>query len=221
MKEININKLEVNPEGEIVKKKHTIKHSKDNALERHEQGELIRAIDKLVRKPETRLRYRVLIALCMEAGLRVSESIQARLSWINDTEDGITLNIPIKDRDLRNLKRDWQPKTSAGMREVIFLSPHTGSMVQTFMVSNPKGLGFSRQRANQIIHEVGALIGRPSLHPHALRSTYANNILYKGINTTTLQYYMGWSDIKTAINYIKTSKIAARKDLLDKHNSEV
>lgn len=218
---INMNKLEVNAQGDIVKKKHTIKHSKDNALEKHEQEELIRAVNNLPHKPDTKLRYRVLVALCMEAGLRVSEAIQTRLSWMNDTNEGITLNVPVKDRDIRNLKRDWTPKTSAGTREVIFIDANTGSMVHTFLMTHPKGIGFSRQRANQIIHEVGAMIGKPNLHPHALRSTYANNLVYMGVNTTTLQYYMGWSDMNTAINYVKTSKIAARKDLLDKHRGSI
>ena len=84
------------------------------------------------------------------------------------------------------------------------------------MVGNKQGLGFSRQRANQIVHMIGEKIGKPDLHPHALRSTYANNLIYQGVNTTTLQYYMGWAHIQTALNYVRTSKIASRKDLLEK-----
>jgi integrase len=213
---INIEKLEVDQEGNIVKKKNTIKHSKDNALEKHEQEQLIKCINELDIKPESKLKYRILVALTMEAGLRVTEAIQTRLDWINETEDGITINIPKKDRDLRNMKRDWKPKTSAGAREVIFLSANTGSMVQTYLIGNNRGLGFSRQRAGQIIKELGSKINKPLLHPHALRSTYANGLVYMGCNASTLMYYMGWANLNTALNYVRTSKIAARTDLLKK-----
>lgn len=217
MKTINIEKIEVNQEGEFVKKKNTIKHSKENALEKHEQELLIKAIENLKVKPETKLKYRVLVALTMEAGLRITEAIQTRLSWINDTEDGITINVPKYDRDLRNMKRDWKPKTSAGAREVIFLNANTGSMVKTFLISNPKGLGFSRQRGAQIIKDLGEKMDKPKLHPHALRSTYANGLVYMGVNASTLMYYMGWANLNTALNYVRTSKIAARSDLMKRY----
>jgi len=207
-------------EEKTIKKK-SIKHSKENALEKHEQDELRKAIDRLNIKDETKLRYSVLIELLMSSGLRVSEAIQCRASWFNKTEDGVTINIPIKDRDLRNMKRDWTPKTAQGVREVIFLDNTIGSMIHTYMIGHKYGLGFSRQRANQIVHKVGESIGKPDLHPHALRSTYANNLIYQGVNTTTLQYYMGWANIQTALNYVRTSKIASRKDLLEKFNKEV
>lgn len=212
-KTININKVKLNEQGEIVKKKNTIKHSKDNALEKPEQEELIRQVKALDIRPQTKQRYLMLVYLLLESGLRISEAIQVRLDWFNETEDGITINIPEKARDLKNLKRDWKPKTEAGKREVIFLSDSIGSSLATYFVDKPLGLGFSRQRAYQIIKELGISMNKPGLHPHALRSTYANNLVYAGVNDSTLCYYMGWSDLNTARNYVKTSKIAARADL--------
>lgn len=197
-------------------KKNSVKHSKENALEKHEQEELIRAVSQIKSQDTTKLKYRILIALTMEAGLRISEAVQCRKEWLNHTEDGYTINIPKEDRDINNLKKFWQPKTEAGAREVIFLDANVGSMVNTYFITNPKGLEISRQRAGQIVKSLGKLINKPNLHPHALRSTYANNLVYQGVNTNTLTYYMGWSDLKTAQNYVKTSKIAARKDLKEK-----
>jgi integrase len=197
-------------------KVNSIKHAKDNALETHEQEELIRAVKSLKINDITKQRYQVLIHLLMHAGLRISEAIQTRRDWFNDTEDGVTINIPLKARDLRNMKRDWTVKTTAGAREVIFIDAAIGERVQSYFINNPRGLGFSRQRGGQIVKMLGELIGKPQLHPHALRSTYANSLIYKGVNATTLQYYMGWEDIRTAVNYVKASKIAARKDLLNK-----
>ncbi len=45
---IDFNKIETNKNGDIVKKKkHSIKHSKDNALEENEKQEIFRVIKNL------------------------------------------------------------------------------------------------------------------------------------------------------------------------------
>lgn len=197
-------------------KHNTIKHSKDNALEKHEQEALIQLIKTSIKNEETKQKYLVLIHLLMDGGLRISEAIETRLDWFNETEDGITLNIPKSDRDLRNKKQFWSPKSSAGVREIIFINPIIGERVRSFFIGKPKGLDISRQRAGQIIKDLGTKINKPNLHPHALRSTYANSLVYMGVNESTLTYYMGWTNINTAVAYIKTSKFAARTDLLNK-----
>ena len=210
-----VQEFEVKGKSIVKKQKHSIKHSKDNALENHEQEELIRAIKELKVQAETSYRYEVLVHLMMNSGLRVSEALQVRLEWFNEIEDGIILRIPDVARDLSNLKRDWKPKTLAGKREVFFLDKGIGEKVKSYFISN-KGLGFSRQRAYQVIKMLGNKIGKPELHPHALRSTYANKLVYKGVTESTLCYYMGWNNLQTAVNYVKTSNIAARKDLIKK-----
>lgn len=199
-------------------KKHTIKHSKEQALEPEEEKEMFKAIETLNKniKSETKLRYQILVHLLADSGLRISEAIQVRKSWFKESTDGLILVIPDKDRDLRNMKRDWTPKSKAGAREVIFLNQAIAEKIKTFYTYNVKGLGFSRQRAFQVIQKLGSAINKPLLHPHALRSTYANKLVYAGVNDSTLCYYMGWSDLKTAKHYVKTSKVAAKKDLMDK-----
>lgn len=199
----------------IKKKKHSVKHSKDNALEGNEKEELFRAIRELDMKPELKYKYEVLVHLMMNAGLRVSEALQVRLEWFNDTDVGIILKIPGKARDLGNMKRDWNPKTLAGKREIIFIDQAVGEKVKSYFIQN-RGIGMLRQRAYQIIKMLGRKINKPELHPHALRSTYANTLVYGGVNATTLMYCLGWSDLNVALNYIKANNMAARKDLLEK-----
>ena len=199
------------------KQRHTIKHSKDNALEEHEKQEIFRAIQELNMTPEIKYKYEVLVHLMMSAGLRVSEALQVRLEWFNQTEDGITINIPDKARDLANMKRDWRPKTKAGKREVIFIDKGVGEKVKSYFINN-KGLGMLRQRAYQVVKMLGSKINKPKLHPHALRSTYANFLVYSGVTESTLCYYMGWNNLQTAVNYVKTSNVAARRDLIEKTN---
>lgn len=212
---IDFTKLKIS-EGEIVKKKkHSIKHSKDNALEEEERKELLKAIQNLNLKPELKYKYEVLVHLMMTAGLRVSEALQVRYEWFNETEDGIVIRIPDRARDLGNLKRDWTPKTKAGKREVFFIDNGVGEKVRSYFIQS-KGIGMLRQRAYQIIKMLGEKINKPKLHPHALRSTYANSLVYAGVNATTLMYYMGWSNLNVALNYIKASNVAARRDIIDK-----
>lgn len=215
MKFVDLEKQEVKEE-EPKKNKHSVKHSKENALEKHEQEELIRVIKSLDMQEKFKFKYEVLIHLLMNAGLRISEAIQCRLSWFNETEDGVTINIPLKDRDLLNMKRDWKPKTLKGQREVIFIDKAVGQKVRSFFVNNERGFQFTRQRGYQVIKAFGKQMGKPDLHPHALRSTYANSLVYAGVTEATLCYFMGWANLETARNYVKTSKIAARKDLLEK-----
>ncbi len=216
MDQINVNNLEVNEKGDIVKKKkHSIKHSKENALEENEKLELLRVLKRLEIKSGTKYRYEVMIHLMMNAGLRISEALQVREEWFKETDEGILINIPSKARDLANLKRDWKPKTLAGKREVFFLDMGIGEKVRSYFITN-KGIGFSRQRAYQIIKMLGEKIDKPKLHPHALRSTYANMLVYQGVTESTLCYYMGWNNLQTAVNYVKTSNVAARRDLINK-----
>ena len=214
--QIDFSKLEINKSNSVVpKQKHSIKHSKDQALEENEQKELIKAIHQLKAIPELKYKYEVLIHLMMSAGLRVSEALQVRYDWFTETEDGLVIRIPDKDRDLANMKRDWKPKTKAGKREVFFIDTATGEKVRSFFIQN-KGIGMLRQRAYQVVNMLGKNINKPKLHPHALRSTYANTLVYAGVNATTLMYYMGWSNLNVALNYIKASNVAARKDLIEK-----
>ena len=203
--------------GKTVEKKtkHSIKHSKDNALEEEEKKELLKAIQNLRHSPELKYKYEVLVHLMMNAGLRVSEALQVRYEWFNETEDGIVIRIPDKARDLGNMKRDWKPKTLAGKREVFFIDNAIGEKVRSYFIQN-KGIGMLRQRAYQVINMLGKEINKPKLHPHALRSTYANSLVYAGVNATTLMYYMGWGNLNVALNYIKASNVAARKDLINK-----
>jgi len=201
--------------NKTIEKKQT-KYSKDNALEENEKVKLLEAIKTLPKIQEpTKFKYEVLVHLMMNCGLRVTEATQVRFDWFKETEDGIVICIPDKARDLNNMKRDWKPKTASGKREVIFIDKSVGEKVRAYFINNKK-IGMVRQQAYQVIKRLGIAIGKTQLHPHALRSTYANSLVYAGCNATTLMYFMGWKDLNVALNYIKSSNMAARKDIIEK-----
>ena len=151
------------------------------------------------------------------------------LDWFIDSDDGIAVKIPLKARDLRNPKRDWVPKSQAGTRTVTFIKKEIGEKVKGYFSFNPKGImghsekkGMSRQRAYQIVKKVG-LNMKPikEVYPHALRSTFANELVQGGVDLHTLCYLMGWDNLETARNYIQTSEAAATKDLLRKFRGDI
>lgn len=209
--------IQIEEDLQILNNRKIEKNAKDNALELHEQKELIRRIKNTPnRKQKHKDKFLVLVYLMMESGMRVTEAIQCRLEWFNETEDGVTITIPKQDKDVLNLRKQWLPKTNTSARTVIFIDDAVGQTVYGYYKNNPKGLQFTRQRAYQWIKEAGKLIEKKGLHPHALRSTYANNLLYNGCDTNTLLYYMGWSSVTTFRNYVKSNENFARKDLLEK-----
>ena len=212
-------------EGDTIKKKvkPRVKHSKHNALRLpDEKTEMLRTIKSLPYNPQTLYKYEILVHLMVDAGLRVTEAIQCRLSWFLETEDGIAVKVPVKDRDLRNMKRDWVPKTEAGSRIVTFIKKEIGEKVKSYFISNPRGIqgnnkakAISRQRVYQLVKLIGSkMTPAKDLYPHALRSTFANELVQGGVTLHTLCYIMGWDNLETAKNYVHTSEAAATQDLI-------
>ena len=229
-KNINVKNLEVNEKGDIVrKKKARVKHSKENALRLpDEKTEFFRSIKTLSNNPKLLYKYEIIIHLMVDAGLRVSEALQCRLSWFLDSDKGVAVRIPLKDRDLRNMKKDWIPKSQAGTRTVTFIKKEIGEKVKSYFLTHERGItgndnkkALSRQRVYQLVKLIGKNMNpAKEIYPHALRSTFANELVQGGVDLHTLCYLMGWDNLETARNYIQTSEAAATKDLLRKFRGE-
>ena len=214
-KEINFNKLEVR-DGEIKKKR--TKHSHEEALTPNQLKELYLAVEK--NAPDNKKeKVRALFMIMAETGLRISEALEFRREWWNPIE-GI-ISIPSSDKDIYNLKSYWRPKSENGQREIhlSLLNPKIVPWIDSFITRNPRGLQLSNKlksgsrTAQRWTEKYGTLISKPDLHPHALRSTFANNLVALGVNANTLKYYMGWSKLETAENYIKSSPEQAKSNL--------
>jgi len=193
------------------------KHSYENALEPSEQKEIIDAIDKY--DSPKRLHHKALIYLMMKAGLRVSEALQFRKEWFIKKDNHYVIKIPFEDKDIVNLRKNWRPKTPKGARYIPIYDLEVTSFLDVFLHSNRR-IELNRQNAYKTIKLYGAQINKPELHPHALRSTFANYLVSLNVSISTLKYLMGWAKLETANNYINGTPHSAKHDFKNKLENE-
>jgi integrase len=198
---------------EVDKYSKPTKHSYENALEPSEQKAIINAIDEY--DSPKRLHHKALIFLMMKAGLRVSEALQFRREWFIKKDDHYIIKIPFEDKSIVNLKKLWRPKTPKGRREIPIYDLEVTSFLDVFLHSN-KRIELNRQNAYKIIKKYGAQIDKVDLHPHALRSTFANYLVSLNVSVSTLKYLMGWAKLEVANNYISGTPQGAKHDFKNK-----
>jgi len=184
-----------------------VKHSYENALEPTEQKDLLDAIDEY--KSPNRLHHKALIYLILKAGLRVSEALQFRKEWFIKKDDCHIIKIPFEDKDITNLRKNWRPKTPKAAREIPIYNLEVISFLDVFLHSN-KRVKLNRQNAYKTVKKYGSQIDKPKLHPHALRSTFANDLILLGVSISTVKYLLGWAKLETANNYISGTPQGAK-----------
>jgi len=202
--------LEKTKSKELSKYAKPVKHSHENALEPTEEKELLNIIDEY--DSPKRLHHKALIYLMMKGGLRVSEALQFRREWFIKKDDCYLIKIPFEDKNITNLRKNWRPKTPKAARHIPIYDVEVFSFLDVFLHSN-KRIELNRQNAYKIIKLYGAKIDKPDLHPHALRSTYANHLVSLGVTVGSLKYLMGWAKLEVANNYYSGSPHSAREDL--------
>ena len=155
----------------------------------------------------------VLIGLLVYEGMRVSEAIHTRLSWLR----GGMIAIPTEQ--ICNCSacalRDgiWRPKSSAGARIIPIAKPLSGPLHE-FLNQHPSGLSITRQAAWKRVDYIAGRAEIGHVTPHALRATAATIFAIAGWNAAELCLMMGWGDIKRAWHYIQIAQ--AQKGLADK-----
>lgn len=215
--EVAKNFLEKKANTEIKEYEKPTKHSYENALEPSEEKELINKIDKY--NSPKRLHHKALIYLMMKAGLRVSEALQFRKEWFIKKDNHYIIKIPYEDKNIINLRKNWRPKSKKAAREIPIYNNEVTSYLDVYLQTN-KRIELNRQNAYKMVQRYGKLINKPELHPHALRSTFANYLVSLGVSVSTLKYLMGWAKLETANNYINGSPHSAKQDFKNKLENE-
>lgn len=157
-------------------------------------------------------RDQVLIGLLSYCGMRVSEAIHLRASWIKDEEIHIPSKMACRCWECRK-RGYWKPKSKAGIRALAvpsFLKP----VLLNFLTKSPEGLTMTRQAAWYRVQILAKNAKIPRIFPHALRATAATLLASKGFTAVELCAYFGWARLEMGDHYIKVS--AARIGARDK-----
>ena len=170
---------------------------------------------------------RLIVYGLLYTGMRESEFLHMRKSWVN-FEEGV-ISVPLREeckicslckksktRKNKLIKPadTWQAKTKHAERPIpivpevkdIFLNYFKGhgSIIETV---------WYRQNIWSTVVELGkrARIRHP-VFPHALRGTFATILVEKGLeDSVTLKDVMGWKSLAMATEYIKIGGTAMKK----------
>ena len=184
--------------------------TRENVLEDEEIEALLKAV-------RTRLEEFV-VRVLLYTGLRVSELVHMRLSWVNFSRNRITVpySQPCKcescKRVLTNKKGKvvkpagvWQPKTEAGAGSIPIV-PEARPILEWFFSEHKTVMeAFPwRQNVNNFLKRVAvrAAIKHP-VFPHALRGTFATLLASKGFDVFEVKDALRWKTIRPAIFYVR------------------
>ncbi len=172
-----------------------------------------------------------LVMMLLYTGMRISEFIHMRRSWIDESMG--LIRVPKEQicsckecmRELKNRKGlvtkpsgVWKPKTVEAVRAIPIV-PEVEKILKEFFMNHKEIMEFipSRGAAYYRIKRIAkrARIPHP-VFPHVARGTFATLLARKGFNAFELISIMGWKSIKTAEDYIKLSGAAVKQAFKEK-----
>lgn len=186
-------------------------------------------------------RYRALVVLLADAGLRINEALALTRSSLVEREDG-GMSVRV-ERSLHRAGRHLEPgptKTAAGVRTVVLMAStattmrahlrtHVAPDPQAILFPAPHGSGYARDTAlTRLLTAAQDVAGIeiPDGHSggwHALRHYSATRYGQAGATTRALMTRYGWSDPAMAARYQRSDEeyereLVARMEVrADKH----
>jgi integrase/recombinase XerD len=161
-------------------------------------------IEELI-KNATTIQEKLIIKCLLKMGMRVSELVNFKISWIHFKDNMIRIQ--------ENKKPIvWSPKYCSE-REVpvpenliIELKQFLGNRRRGYVFKSRKSNSFHRYNETSIIHKINKISKKvfgESLGTHVFRRTYASFLLKENHDLETIKQRLGHSDIKTTFLYIK------------------
>ena len=177
-------------------------------------------------------RDKAFIALLARTGVRISESVQLKVSDIDSKRGTLTI-VHLKERtklkcphcgESLGKKHLFCPgcgnKVGEALREKI--QKHRQRTIpidsatlrlldeylqwrRQFPYRGPLVFPFTRQRGWQLVERIGRRAGVAGLHPHRLRHLLATRWADMGLDVKKLQILLGHADIGTTMGYVDTS----------------
>ena len=176
---------------------------------------------------ELKQKDKVIYILGSLAGLRVTEIEQCRFSWLDwvEFEDKkiLAINIPNKDRNVRNKLKTFQTK-NRDCRTTYIFDIEKATYIYTWFESNIDGLLISRQRIHAKVKNWNKYLLRElnNLHPHALRSTAQNIWKFEmNLDDIFIQLCFGWKDMNTMVKHYRSmNKNSGESYLIQQFNKK-
>ena len=180
----------------------------------------------------TNPRDKALVALLAREGIRISETIQLKVSDIDFERRTLTI-VHLKERaklkcphcnDILGRRHLFCPncgkKVDQAIREKVEQRRQRTIPVDSvtlwlikeylewrlkFPYRGPLVFPFSRQRGWQLVEKLGRRIGIKGLHPHSLRHLLATTWVAKGLDVKKLQVLLGHTSIATTMEYVDSN----------------
>jgi integrase/recombinase XerC len=153
------------------------------------------------------LRDRVILELLYGSGLRVSELGALDLEAVNVRACEVRVLgkgrkeriVPMSGKALEALEQ-YLP------RRAELAHPRTGLLDGKALLLTRRGQRLGVRRVQALVSRYGALgAGRPDLHPHALRHSFATHLLEGGADLRVIQELLGHSSLATTQRYTHVS----------------
>lgn len=211
---------------------HAVRHSKADALDEREFQLLLEGAAKL--KPKNDIEARFIILVGGRLGLRRGEIAHLTDDWIDwrrnmieiprhdpcsrgrDYEQCATCRQHAQQKASNNsdmtfdetLDLQWESKTAEAARQVPFdFAPRVSLVIERYFEQWDTWM-YSAQAINRRLEaaaEIAEEINADDIYPHCLRATAASYHAARGLDVIPLQSLMGWAQVSTAHNYVKSS----------------
>jgi integrase/recombinase XerD len=137
----------------------------------------------------------LLVLLMLELGLRVSETVAAEIEDLSEQGRHQVLRIRGKGQATKATIVPLNPIVAEAVADA------TAGRITGRLLLNEHGLPLSRQQAGRRIKQLGAQIGLPELHPHALRHAFVTLALDEGASLRDVQDGARHQDPRTTRRY--------------------
>ncbi|MBC8333171.1 MAG: tyrosine-type recombinase/integrase [Anaerolineae bacterium] len=178
-------------------------------LDKKEQYALQRAIEKDLQIAQLRYPVRVytrkrdaaMVTLILHTGLRLSELLALRLADIELSERKGQLQVLGKGRKQRTIPLNAEARKA--VQSWLQVRPEVAANDMVFLALEQTSEGSMSSRSVQsAVRRLGQDAGLPELSPHALRHTFAKNLVDAGVSLEKVAALLGHSSLNTTRVYI-------------------
>lgn len=173
-------------------------------------------VDKLISQPDknTRkgIRDRAILELLYATGVKVSEMISIKLSDINLTGRFLTCG----ERRERNIP--FGKSAKAALQEYMNIRSQSFDKYNSeILFLNTNGESLSRQGLWKILKTYARKAGLEDINPNTIRHSFAAHMIDNGADLSSVQEFLGHSDITTTQLYLAHSYKNSREVYMNTH----